>query len=79
MDISSSPVGGFETGRWEHVGAGIRLFPKRPMPLRHSGSNAAQDRKVDLRRRVGRIARTFLDGRTCYEVLDFEKGRKAFS
>jgi hypothetical protein len=49
------------------------------MPLRHSGSNAAQDRKVDLRRRVGRIARTLLDGRTCYEVLDFEKGRKAFS
>ena len=38
MDTSSSHVGGFETGRWEHAGAGIRLLQKKPMPLRHSGA-----------------------------------------
>jgi len=32
------------------------------MPLRHSGENAARDREADLRRRVCRIASTFLDG-----------------
>jgi hypothetical protein len=78
MDTSFSPVGGFEAGRWKHVGAGIFLLQKRPMPLCHSGGNAAQDREADLRRRVGRIASTFLDGRTWHEVLDFEQGRKAF-
>jgi hypothetical protein len=70
-------VGGFETGRWEHVGADTQLLQKRLMPLRHSGDNAAQDREVDLRRRVCRVVSTFLDGRSWYEVLDFEQGRKA--
>jgi hypothetical protein len=77
VDTSSSPVGGFETGRWEHFGSGIRLLHKRPTPLRHSGGNAAQDHEVDLRRRVWRIASVFLDGRPWYEVLDFEQGQKA--
>jgi hypothetical protein len=78
MDTSFSPAGGFGAGCWKHVGAGIRLFQKRPVTLCHSGGNAAQDREADLRRRVGRIASTFLDGRTWHEVLDFEQGRKAF-
>jgi|AntAceMinimDraft_1070359.scaffolds.fasta_scaffold456165_1 hypothetical protein len=26
MDTSFTPVDGFEAGRWEHVGAGIRLL-----------------------------------------------------
>jgi hypothetical protein len=57
--------------------AGKRLLQKGLTPLRHSGGNAAQDHKADLRRRVCGIVSTFLDGRLWYEVLDFEQGRTA--
>jgi hypothetical protein len=32
MDTSFSPMGCFDAGHWEHVGAGIRLLQKRPVP-----------------------------------------------
>jgi hypothetical protein len=47
------------------------------MPLRHSGGNAARDREADLRRRVCRIASTFLNGRPWSEVLGFSAGLRA--